>query len=116
MNASSTKNIGLGALLGLIAVTAHADTNAELIYQPHTAHHGIYGYPSSVPAEISRSPELIYVDQAYGPAIYSYRHTGKETAAVFNAEYVDTATGPAIYSYGKNRNNGDVKARPTTNE
>jgi len=102
MKTSSIKNAGLGALLGLIVATAHAGTNAELIYQPHTAHHGIYGYPSSVPVEVSRSPELVYVDQANGPAIYSYRHAGKETAAAFNVEYVDTAAGPAIYSYGKN--------------
>jgi hypothetical protein len=103
MKTSSIKNIGVGALFVLIASAAYADSDAELIYQPQTAHHGIYSYPASVPAEVSRSPELIYVDQAYGPAIYSYRHAGNETASAYNVEYVDTADSPAIYSYGKTK-------------
>ena len=48
---------------------------------------------------MSLKPELIYVSQAYGPAIHSYAHSGSETAMPWNVEYVNTAYGPAIYSY-----------------
>ena len=90
---------------GLISINASADErfssaqNAQMIYQSQSANHSIYGYPSSLSGEVSLKPELIYVSQAYGPAIHSYAHSGSETAVPWNVEYVNTAYGPAIYSY-----------------
>ena len=90
---------------GLVSVNAGANENsssahnAQMIYQSRSVNHSIYSYPSSLPGEVSIKPELIYVSQAYGPAIHSYAHSGSETVVPWNVEYVDTAYGPAIYSY-----------------
>lgn len=100
------------AVLLSFTVGANANSDAEVIYQPSTAHHSIYSYPSSVPGQLSRSPQLIYVSQAYGPAIHSYPHSGTETAAAWNVEYVNPAYGPAIYSYPRYQGNSSVEVLP----
>jgi hypothetical protein len=46
-----------------------------------------------------RNPQIVYVDRAYGPAIYSYPRVGQDIVTPFNVRYVNTAFGPAIYSY-----------------
>jgi hypothetical protein len=94
-----------GLVAGLLSfgIGASADSDAEVIYQPSTAHHSIYSYPSNVPGIKSISPQIIYVSQAYAPAVYSYPHSGEDTVRAFNVEYVDTAYGPAIYSYPRNK-------------
>jgi len=85
---------------------------ARVIYQNSFGHHGIYGYPSSVPSESVHRPEIVYVSLAYGPAIYSYAHPGPEKVVPWNVEYVDPAYGPAIYSYERAQKNGEVKVLP----
>ncbi|MGZ8191481.1 MAG: hypothetical protein ACXWTS_09670 [Methylococcaceae bacterium] len=89
-----------------------SDNDAQLIYQSQSANHSIYGYPSSLSGEVSLKPELIYVNQAYGPAIHSYAHSGSETAVPWNVEYVDTAYGQAIYSYERHQTKGVVEVLP----
>ena len=94
---------------GLASVNAGANekpslgNDAQLIYQSRSANHSIYGYPSSLSGEVSLKPVLIYVNQAYGPAIHSYAHSGSETAMPWNIEYVNTAYSQAIYSYERPR-------------
>lgn len=89
-----------------------AGGDAEVIYQSRSANHAIHSYPSSTAGEISLQPELIYVSQAYGPAIYSYRHSGSEQTVPFNVEYTDTAYGQAIHSYERPQLEGEVKVLP----
>lgn len=100
---SAILKAGLAACLLSFGIGANADSKAEVIYQPSTAHHSIYSYPSNVPGIKSISPQIIYVSQAYGPAVYSYPHSGEDTVRAFNVEYIDNAYGPAIYSYPRNQ-------------
>lgn len=102
-------------ILGLTALDATAneksgsDEEAQLIYNSHSANHGIHAYPSNLVGEVSQHPEIIYVSQAYGPAIHGYQHAGTETNVPWNVEYVDTAYGRAIYSYESVKNRGSLK-------
>ena len=106
------------AMMGLVATNGFAiekpslAENAQLIYQSRSANHAIYSYPSSVTGKVALEPEIIYVSQAYGPAIHSYEHTGSEIAVPWNAEYVDSAYGRAIYSYKGVRGKGTVHLLP----
>lgn len=106
----------LMAILASMIAGAREDIDHEsetgIIYQNSFGHHGIYGYPSSVPSKASDSPEIVYVSLAYGPAIYSYVHPGTEKVVPWNVEYVDPAYGPAIYSYDRAQKNGEVKVLP----
>ncbi|MGR9088317.1 MAG: hypothetical protein ACU841_14775 [Gammaproteobacteria bacterium] len=90
----------------------NTDNEARLIYQSKSANHSIFGYASKVLGEMSIEPKLIYVDQANGPAIHSYAHSGSETVLPWNVEYVDPAYGQAIYSYDRVLVNGAVKVLP----
>jgi hypothetical protein len=58
--------------------------------------------PNPAPAWKVQDAEIIYVDKAYGPAIYSYPSNVSNQHTAFNIEYIDTAYGPAIYSYPNN--------------
>lgn len=104
--------VALAAGLLSFGIGASASSDAEVIFQPSTAHHPIYSYLSNVPGIKSLSPQLVYVSQAYGPAIYSYPHSGTETTAAWNVEYVDTAYGPDIYSYPRHEGNSSVEVLP----
>ncbi|MGR8979136.1 MAG: hypothetical protein ACU84H_03460 [Gammaproteobacteria bacterium] len=105
--------IGMVALIvGLLPISSGASDDAKVIYQSQSTHHNIYSYPGSTKEEVSLKPELIYVSQAYGPAIHSYAHTGSEKVVPWNVEYVDTAYGQAIYSYERRQVDGDVKVLP----
>lgn len=86
--------------------------NTEVLYQSRSANHAIPGYPSSVPAEVSAQPQMVYVSQAYGPAIYSYPHVGTDQAVPLAFEYTDTAYGQAIHSYDRVKVEGEVKVLP----
>lgn len=86
--------------------------NTEVLYQSKSANHAIHGYPSSVPAEVSAEPQMVYVSQAYGQAIYSYPHVGTEQAVPLAFEYTDTAYGQAIHSYDRVKVEGEVKVLP----
>lgn len=105
-------------IAGFVSVNAgateryHSDNGAQVIYQSRAANHSIYEYPSRLLGVVSLKPELIYVDQAYGPAIHSYAHSGSETAVPWNVEYVDTAYGQAIYSYERPLIKSEVKVLP----
>lgn len=86
--------------------------NTEVLYQSRAANNAIPGYPSSVPAEASAQPQMVYVSQAYGPAIYSYPHVGTEQAVPLAFEYTDTAYGQAIHSYDRPKVEGEVRVLP----
>lgn len=61
-------------------------------------------------------PQIVYVDQAYGQAIYSYPRVAADTVTAFNVRYVDQAYGPAIYSYPSlNDSRGFVEVLPMEN-
>lgn len=85
MNARNTLRIALfaAAVFGSAAVFAHgaqspepapADSaNAHPVAYVNPAYtHAIPGAPNPVPATAPREVQTIYVDQADGPAIYSY--------------------------------------------
>ncbi|WP_084191008.1 hypothetical protein [Methylomarinum vadi] len=119
--ATTMKNVAIALtslMLGLAALGAGASENSslaegtQLIYNSHSANHGIHTYPSNLVGEVSLHPEIIYVSQAYGPAIHSYHHTGSETSVPWNVEYVDTAHGQAIYSYERVRAEGSLELLP----
>lgn len=102
-----------GALnAGAVGNANLATDEARVIYQSQSVNHSIYGYPSSLKGESSSTAELIYVNQAYGPAIHSYQHVGGEITVPWNVEYVDTAYGQAIYSYERRGGEGLVKLLP----
>jgi len=89
--------------LGLLSsASAMADTvksaNA-LIYNSHAAIYAINDAPNPVADQTIPNAEIVYVDTAYGPAIYSYPSNRSFQHTAFNVEYVDTAYGPALYSY-----------------
>lgn len=95
------------------AETSKPTKDTALIYQSKAANPSIYNYQNSIPGEVSPKPELIYVSQAYGPAIHSYAHVGNEVVVPWNVEYIDTAYGQAIYSYdGGYRTEGVVEVLP----
>lgn len=86
---------------------------AQLIYPSRSINHSIFSYLGNKLEEIAVDPKLIYVSQAYGPAIHSYVHASTETTVPWNVEYVNTAYNPAIYSYEGPQLNGEVKLLPT---
>ena len=91
---------------------ANTENGAQMIYQSHSINHSIYSYVGRTLGKVSVDPQLIYVSQAYSPAIHSYVHSGSEQAVPWNVEYVNTAYNPAIYSYEGHQVNGKVKVLP----
>jgi hypothetical protein len=89
-------------LAALVIGEAHADTTSgtgSLIYNSR-AYAQVTGYgPNPMPAQKVENAQIIYVNNAYGPAIYSYPSPVSHQATAFNVEYVDSANGQAIYSY-----------------
>lgn len=65
-------------------------------------------------ARTIENAEIVYVNNAYGPAIYSYAGQVNPVSTMFNVEYVDTAHGQAIYSYPNNnpRHRLELSAAP----
>lgn len=115
------KNLSVAVTLimtGLVSINASAteksnsSRDAQVIYQSHSINHSIFGYAGRILGEVSIKPELIYVSQANGPAIYSYTHSGSEKTVPWNVQYVDTAYGQAIYSYGRHQTETAVKIMP----
>ena len=107
--------IAAGALPINVVANDHltSESGPQLIYQSRSINHSIFSYLSNKLGEIAVEPKLIYVSQAYGPAIYSYAHAGAETAVPWSVEYVNPAYNPAIYSYEGPLLNGNVKLLPT---
>ena len=91
----------------------NVQNSTPITYQSHSINHNIFSYPSNLQSKASLQAKLIYVSQAYGPAIYSYSHSGTETTVPLNVGYVDTAYNPAIYSYDSPLINGEVNILPT---
>lgn len=91
--------IGLAVLFGSAAAVADP-SGSGLIYTSLALNPAIHSYPA--PAGTERrvaKPETIYVDPAYGQAIYSYPRVGRDSVAALVVRYVNPAYGPAIYSY-----------------
>jgi hypothetical protein len=92
----------LGAL-GLTGAKAEtADGTNALIYHNRAYVQDIGYAPNPVAARKVENAETIYVNNAYGPAIYSYPSNASHQVTAFNVEYTDTAYGSAIYSYPNN--------------
>lgn len=88
--------------LSALGVTgANAETNA-LIYNNRAYVQDIGYAPNPAPAQKVEDAKIVFVNTAYGPAIYSYPHNVNHQVTAFNVEYVDMAYGPAIYSYPNN--------------
>lgn len=105
---STTQIIAVASVLSLGALstaTIKAETTDganALIYNNRAYIHAIQDYPNPVADSKVQKAEIVYVDTAYGPAIYSYPSSVSNQVTAFNVEYVDTAYGPAIYSYPNN--------------
>lgn len=78
------------------------NNTGSLIYNNRAFVQDIGYAPNPAPATKVQDAEIIYVNTAYGPAIYSYPSNANFHHTAFNVEYVDTAYGPAIYSYPRN--------------
>ena len=92
----------IGALNTANLKAETADVTSALIYN-NRAYVQDIGYGSNpVAARKVQDAEIIFVNTAYGPAIYSYPSNVRHQVTAFNVEYVDTAYGPAIYSYPNN--------------
>ena len=77
-----------GSGLGRLSYTNQADGPA------------IAGYAARPGTEIAAPhARIVYVDQAYGQAIYSYPRVAPDITTAFNVEYIDPGFGQAIYSY-----------------
>lgn len=106
-------------MIGSLSLNAGANdrlnvqNSTPLTYNSQSNNHNIFSYPNSVENKTSLQAELVYVSRAYGPAIYSYSHSGTETTVPLNVGYVDTAYNPAIYSYESPLINGEVDVLPT---
>jgi hypothetical protein len=88
--------------LSALGITgANAETNA-LIYNNRAYVQDIGYAPNPAPARKVEDAKIVFVNMAYGPAIYSYPHNVNHQVTAFNVEYVDMAYGPAIYSYPNN--------------
>ena len=109
MNTRSTKHtitvisvLAIATLnIGNLKAETTGDTNG-LFYNNRAYVHAIADAPNPVADRLIENAEIVYVDKAYGQAIYSYPSTVKNTVTAFNVEYVDTAYGQAIYSYPNN--------------
>ncbi|MGZ8219117.1 hypothetical protein [Methylomagnum sp.] len=78
----------------------HETSGSGLVYTSTALSQAIFGYLNLEGAERDTiHPQIVYVDQAYGQAIYSYPRVAPDTTVAFNVHYVDQAYGPAIYSY-----------------
>ena len=102
---STTPAIAAISALTLFALNI-ANSNADamgdtssLIYNSRAYVQDIGYGPNPVTAKRVESAEIVFVDTAYGQAIYSYPSNTNNQVTAFNVEYVDTAYGPAIYSY-----------------
>lgn len=93
--------------VSVLTAGAFAFTHAE------AAENGLYynnrGFTNVIPGDVnsvsdvkSENPRIVYVNLAYGPAVYSYPVNTPSPQTEFNMTYVDMAYGPAIYSYPRN--------------
>jgi hypothetical protein len=81
-------------------VGANALSDSGLLYNSKALNHAIESYPSIAGVrESAKTPQIVYVDQAYGQAIYSYPRVAQDVVTAFNVQYVNPAYGQAIYSY-----------------
>ena len=80
---------------------------SALVYNNPGAVHAIPDAPNPIPARVSTNAEVIYVNPAFGPAIYSYPGNAPEVKAEFDPRYVDAAHGQAIASYPYNKGSRD---------
>jgi hypothetical protein len=96
---------------------AQETPDSGLVYTSTALSQAIFGYLNLEGAEQNAiRPQIVYVDQAYGQAIYSYPRVAPDTVTAFNVHYVDQAYGPAIYSYpGLNDTRGFVEVLPMEN-
>ena len=75
--------ISLIAMIASTAVNAHGEHTIEqtvvtaVHYDTSAYNRGIHSYPILVPAEVISNINIIYVDKAVGPAIYSYPTNAK---------------------------------------
>ena len=91
------------ATLGTVPTKADSvDGTNALIYNNRAYVHAIQGSPNPVADSAVKGAEIVYVDKAYGQAIFSYPTNLAFQHTEFNVEYVDTAYGQAIYSYPNN--------------
>jgi hypothetical protein len=100
----TTALVSILAGLGLSApASSHhrsAASDAAMTYVSPAFNNAIYGYPNiKGTVQTIAAPRLVYVDQAYGQAIYSYLRVGTDKASALRPIYVDPAWGQAIYSY-----------------
>jgi hypothetical protein len=92
----------LGAL-GIAGTRAETpDVTQALIYNNRAYVQDIGYAPNPVFARKVEATEIVYLNNAFGPAIYSYPSNSSNQATAFNIEFVDTAYGPALYSYPNN--------------
>ena len=90
-------------IAGAKAETTNATNATNAMIYNNRAYVQDIGYaPNPVAAWKVEDAKIIYVNNAYGPAIYSYLGNVSNQVTPFNVEYVDTAYGPAIYSYPNN--------------
>ncbi|XSG86571.1 MAG: hypothetical protein ACPW60_07580 [Methylohalobius sp. ZOD2] len=103
--------IAIGALVGGTAVAevpSPSDSSAwvgqnAMIYVNQASNHAIHSYSNPENMEMPAvSPKIVYVNQGYGQAIFSYPRQGPDATVAFNVEYVSPAYGQAIYSYPRN--------------
>jgi hypothetical protein len=109
MDAPSTTHtftvISALAIATLGAANIKAETTGDtkgLFYSNRAYVHAIADAPNPVADRPIENAEIVYVDKAYGQAIYGYPSAAKNTVTAFNVEYVDRAYGQAIYSYPNN--------------
>jgi hypothetical protein len=105
---TTTHTIAVISVLTIAALNAanlkadSIDGMGALIYNNRAYVQDIGYAPNPVAAKKVENAETVYVDTAYGPAIYSYPSNTNNQVTAFNVEYVDTAYSPAIYSYPNN--------------
>ncbi|GAB6140890.1 hypothetical protein JCM14076_16190 [Methylosoma difficile] len=94
------------AMIAAMTITsiANADTTASgtIVYDSNAAIYSIHNSPNPVQAQVVEHAEMVYVNQANGPAIYSYPSRVEPKAVKLEMIYVDQAYGQAIYSYPHN--------------
>ncbi|ESS67171.1 hypothetical protein MGMO_171c00130 [Methyloglobulus morosus KoM1] len=81
---------------------ADTEEGGALYYDNRGYIQAIFNAPNPVGDTKAIFAKIVYVDNAKGPAIYSYPSSIAFQETDFNVEYVDTAYGPAIYSYPSN--------------
>jgi hypothetical protein len=94
--------LAFGALNSVSGKAETTGNTGSLVYNNRAYMQDIGYGPNPAPAQTIQDAEIVFVSNAYGPAIYSYPNNVGNQVTAFNVEYVNTAYGQAIYGYPNN--------------